>query len=499
MTAIAETRSGRIRGEQRDGVAVFRGVPYAAPPVGALRWRAPEREKPWAGVRDATRSGPVAPQAAGLVAQMLATGSETWDEDCLTLAVWTPGCDGRKRPVLVWIHGGGFTAGASSWAIYDGAALARRGDAVVIGINYRLGALGFLALPDSGDGACANFGLLDQIAALRWVREHAAAFGGDPDRVTLFGGSAGAMSIATLLAVPEAGGLFARGILQSGAARNVHSPDAAARVADAVARELGARPGDLAALRARSAHDVLAAQLRVGQELRTAMDALPFQPCVDGVLLPQPPCAAIRAGDAARVPLLVGTNLEEWNYYGIADPGARDVDEARLLARLARAVPGAEDRALEVYRSARSDRGEPVHPADLWFAIETDRWFRAPADELAATHAAPVWKYVFTWRTAAFGAGACHTLEVPFLFGLDSELGRAAAGGDERATALSRRMQDAWLAFAHCGDPRSADLPAWLPYAAPGRRIQLLGAECAAVDGFREPERAFWEARLRSG
>jgi para-nitrobenzyl esterase len=197
------------------------------------------------------------------------------------------------------------------------------------------------------------------------------------------------------------------------------------------------------------------------------------------------------------VPLLVGTNLEEWNYYGLSDPGARDLDDSGLLGRLARTLPGDAARALEVYRAARSARGEPIDAAELWFAFETDRWFRAPADELAATHAAPVWKYVFTWRTAVFDAGACHTLEVPFLFGLDSDLGRAVAGGDESAHALSLRMQDAWLAFARDGEPRGAELPDWLPYAAPGRRVQLLGAECPAVDAFREPERAFWETQLR--
>jgi para-nitrobenzyl esterase len=503
MQPCVETRSGRIRGERlSDGTLVFRGIPYAAPPTGPRRWRAPERETPWVGERDATRFGPAAPQGAGLVARLLGSHEERWDEDCLSLSVWTPGCDGARRPVLVWIHGGGFTVGASSWSVYDGAALARRGDAVVIGINYRLGALGYLALPDAGEGPSANFGLLDQIAALEWVREHADRFGGDPDAVTVFGSSAGAMSLAALLAAPAARGLFARAILQSGAAHNAHRPEAARRVAETFAGELGVRPGDLAALRRFAAKDVLEAQTRTSQALRVAIDALPFQPCVDGDVLPELPREAIRAGRAAPVPLLVGTNLEEWKFYGLADPTARELDLAALRERCGRALPGEHpeggrlaDRAIEVYTAARRERGESTEPPELWFAIETDRWFGAPAAELAATHRGSVWSYVFTWRTGALGglAGACHSLEVPFLFSLESELARVIAGEDPGARDLSRRMQDAWLAFARQGDPRTAALPDWRPHRLPERATQLLGVDCPVVEGFRERERRFWE------
>jgi para-nitrobenzyl esterase len=478
-------------------VSVFRGIPYAAPPVGALRWRAPEAEKPWAGERDATRDGPVAPQNAGFVARLLGSHEEDWSEDCLSLSVWTPGCDAAKRPVMLWIHGGGFTVGAGSWSVYDGGELARRGDVVVVSINYRLGALGFLAVPDRDEGAYANFGLLDQLAALRWVREHARAFGGDPDRITLFGGSAGAMSIASLLTAPAARGLFAGAILQSGAARNVHLPEAAERVTAHFARELGAEPGDLDTLRQRSADEVLAAQLRTSQALRPAMDALPFQPCVDAALLPEHPRDVVRAGAAAPVPVLIGTNLEEWKFYGLGDPEGNELDEAGLLRRCERILPGGDRAraAIEGIRAARRERGESVAPRDLWFAVETERWFRDAADELAAHHPADAWSYLFTWQTAALGgaAGACHSLEVPFVFGLGSELGRLITGDDPSAPPLCERMQDAWLAFARAGDPRTAAHPDWRPYTADVRLTQRLGVRDEIVVGERERERRLWE------
>ncbi len=501
-SASVETRSGRIRGELRDGVVAFRGVPYAAPPVGPLRWRAPRRETPWAGERDATRPGPAAPQNAGFVAQLLGAREEHFSEDCLSLTVWTPACDAARRPVLVWIHGGGFTVGASSWSVWDGAELARRGDAVVVAINYRLGALGFLALPGADDAAHANFGLLDQIAALEWVREHAERFGGDPARITAFGNSAGAMSIAALLAAPAARGLFARAILQSGAARSAHAPAAAERVAATFAREIGAAPGDLDALRRAPVDAVLGAQARTQVALRGPMDALSFQPCVDGALLPRAPHEAVRKGDAPALPLLVGSNLEEWRFYGLYDPKAGALDDAALLRRVARILPGEHpggasraERAIAVYREARRARGEPVTPADLWFAIQTDRCFREPAEELAQHHRGEAWSYLFAWRTTALGGapGACHSLEVPFVFGLASEAGRLVANGDPHAPALARRMQDAWLAFARDADPRTPELRDWRPFR-PARTTQWLAAECRALDAHRESERAFWES-----
>ena len=221
MDALVETRRGAVRGVGKDGLVLFRGLPYARPPIGPLRFRPPEPPEAWSGIRDATRFGSSAPQNGALIGPLMSLGIGRTGEDCLHLNIWTPAADGRRRPVMVWIHGGAFILGSGSQMLYDGAALARRGDVVVVTINYRLGALGFLRLRDrfgSRLPASGNEGLLDQIAALQWVRDEISSFGGDPGNVTIFGESAGAMSCATLLATPRAGGLFHRAILQSGAA-----------------------------------------------------------------------------------------------------------------------------------------------------------------------------------------------------------------------------------------------------------------------------------------
>ncbi|MGH7317841.1 MAG: carboxylesterase/lipase family protein, partial [Candidatus Rokuibacteriota bacterium] len=242
MDVLVETRRGRVRGVTESGLAVFRGLPFARPPVGARRFQPPEPPAPWSGVRDAARFGTSAAQNGALVGPLMSLGIGRTGEDCLYLNVWTPRPDRARRPVLVWIHGGAFILGSGSQLLYDGSRLARRGDVVVVTVNYRLGALGFLGVQDRFGRrlpATGNEGLLDQIAALEWVRDEIAAFGGDPDNVTIFGESAGAMSCATLLGMPRARGLFHRAILQSGAANYVWPRDTAARLADQVLAEIG--------------------------------------------------------------------------------------------------------------------------------------------------------------------------------------------------------------------------------------------------------------------
>src|SRR5579863_10236654 len=233
MRATASTCYGRLEGDEQDGLIVFKGVPFAAAPVGVRRWLPPERQAPWTGVRDARRFGAVAPQNP-VTNQALAAMKieQAHSEDCLNLNLWTPGLDGARRPVMVWIHGGGFTIGAGSQEIYNGAVLAKRGDSVIVTINYRLGPLGFLRLNDVTQGripSSGNEGLLDQIAALQWVRDNIAEFGGDPDNVTIFGESAGGMSVGAILAMPSARGLFHKAIPQSGACHTGATADRATR------------------------------------------------------------------------------------------------------------------------------------------------------------------------------------------------------------------------------------------------------------------------------
>ncbi|HKJ23964.1 MAG TPA: carboxylesterase/lipase family protein, partial [Myxococcota bacterium] len=498
MEIVIETSAGRVRGREADGVRVFRGVPFAAPPVGPRRFGPPAPVSPWAGVRDALEPGPAAPQNGGMVARLLGMGSGETSEDCLTLDVWAPSGGAAGRPVMVWIHGGSFTFGAGSQPMYDAAGLARRGDVVVVNLHYRLGALGWLALPSLAreeGGTLGNAGLLDQIAALRFVRENAAAFGGDPERVTVFGESAGAMSIGALLAAPEARGLFRGAILQSGAAHHAAPAERAIEAGERLLAELGIRADDVAALRSLPVEKLLDAQAAVQAVGGLFHRGLPFQPTVDGRVLPGPPHEALAAGEGADVPLLVGTNLDEWKLFGLGDPKASTLDDAALLRRCRRNLPDPHaERIVAGYRAARAGRASlaaggaslagaaSLEPRELWFAIESDRNFRLPAIRLAESwqrHGRPCWTYLFTWASPALdgAVGSCHALEIPFVFGLaGGEMVAGLVGDGDAARALSARMQDAWIAFARDGSPSAEGLPAWDAYEASRRATMILGA-----------------------
>jgi para-nitrobenzyl esterase len=408
---------------------------------------------------------------------------------------------------MVWIHGGSFTSGTAGSPIYDGSSLARRGDVVVVTINYRLGALGFLALHrlEEEEGVFGNLGLLDQIAALEWVREHVSRFGGDPARVTVFGESAGAMSAGALLATPRARGLFRRALLQSGAAENVSSREEGARVGACLVEELGLADPDPERLRSVPVADLLAAQQRTVAGMWRQVSGLTFQPVVDGVVIPGRPMERIRSGCAAGVSLLIGSNRDEYKLWNLADPKAAQLDRARLLRRCRHNIPGeGEDgishaeRAIETYARLREGKTS-VAPPDLWTAIETDRLIRIPALRLAdaqRAHQRQTYVYLFDWASPAMeGAlGSCHGLDIPFVFGTLRHPGVSAfAGGGPAAERLSSLIQDAWLAFARTGDPSHPQLGAWLSYDPETRPTQLLGAECELALAPFEEERRFWE------
>ena len=509
MTATVRTSYGALRGAEEDTPCVFRGVPFAKPPVGELRWRPPQPPERWGGARDALEFGPASVQAAGAAQESVtggafgAAGLPT-DEDCLTLNVWTPGLDGERRPVMVWIHGGVFRVGTGAAPIYDGATLARRGDVVVVTINYRLGVLGLMSLaglPGEPDSGGANFALLDQIAALEWVRDEIAGFGGDPDNVTVFGESAGAISIGALLGAPRARGLFRRAILESGAAADTATQEDAAASRETLMGALGIARGDAAKLRALTADSILEAQQSLAMPVGRGAGG-GFGPVVDGDLLPHQPIEGVREGVASGVAILAGTNRDEWKLFAAMMPGAADVDEG-LHARLAMAFPSDDERtsAIDAYRMVRAQRGEDTSPPELLSAILSDSTFRWPATRLTSAqhkHHAQTYMYLFTWPSQGAGGalGSCHALEIPFVFdSFETSLGELAGPGPE-AQALSQRMQDAWIAFARTGDPNHDGLPAWPTYE-PGRRATMqLDRECEVVDAPMEPERAFWE-RLR--
>jgi para-nitrobenzyl esterase len=494
---VVETRSGRLRGVEQRGVLIFRGIPYAAPPTGALRFCAPAPVAPWTGVRDALRSGPGAPQRGGTLSGAFAriVGPGTTAEDCLTLDLWTPAADGARRPVLVWIHGGAFVMGAGSALAYAGASLARRGDVVVVALNYRLGALGFLQLGDVAPGGRfdSNLGLRDQIAALEWVQGNVAAFGGDPANVTVFGESAGGMSVGTLLGTPRARGLFARAIAQSGAAHNTASRESAARVAATFLAALDLAPGEAERLRELPVVTLLDAQLATLARLGLTYGTLPFEPAVDGELLPEHPLDAIAQGSARGVPLLVGSNRDEWNLFLLMDAKARALDEDGLLRRYARSL-GADqvEGAHRLYRETLPR----ASPRARWAAYQTHRVFTAPAARLAELQSAhaPTYGYLFTWSPPLVRSrvGACHAIEVPLVFGTFRHplLRGLYLGG---ASAAAAALQRAWLAFARTGCPETGG--SWLTSSAANQRPQVLGGDDGgALDAF-ERVRGFWTER----
>ena len=508
MDPVVTTRSGKLGGAARPGVQVFRGIPYARAPRGALRWEAPMPPQSWQGVRDARASGPSAPQSAQvmlLIRRLIGASTRTQSQDCLYLNVWTPAADVRRRPVMVWIHGGGFLMGSGSVGLYSGAQLARTGDVVVVTINYRLGALGFLNLRECELGGAtppANLGLRDQIAALEWVRDNIEAFGGDPENVTVFGESAGGMSVGTLLGTPSAQGLFHRAIAQSGAAHNVSTRSQARRVGEIFLEELGAR--DRAALERASVSEILSAQQATTARADLLLGALPFQPSVDDDLIPTRPLEAIAKGLARHVPVLVGTNREEWRLFMLGDRRGRRLDEEGLRRRMARVLGGGNgegralaERALEVYGGAAGERRRG-HWGDVWSAFQSDRIFHHPAHTLArlqSDHHPGTRAYLFSWSPPGPGRriGACHGLEIPFVFGTLREPAlRPLFALTRTARQLSAQMQRAWIAFARTGDPSHEELPDWPAYDGDGAATLELSSDPRLLHAPFAPALRFW-------
>jgi para-nitrobenzyl esterase len=457
MDTVVESRRGKLRGRLSNGVTTFQGVPYAAPPFGVNRLRPPRAVEPWDGVRDALTFGPKSPQVAypaGIaeaLAELVGAG-----EDCLTLNVWTPDLGTAGRPVMVWIPGGMFEFHATgATAFYDGSRFARDG-VVCVTINYRVGAEGFLYL---GDGV-ANLGLLDQIAALEWVQENIAAFGGDPGKVTIFGESAGAMSVATLLTMPRAKGLFRRAIVQSGNTPNVTSAATAARIGRRLAEKLGVA-ASREAIAAISSERVLLAQAQLRDDLlarpdpafwgEVALSYLPWAPTVDGETIPAPPLDRIRAGAAADIDLLVGSNREETRLFLLSD-GSIDRITEEALAGMA-AAHGLPAEGLRAYRAAHPG----ASAGDLFSMIQTDWYWRVPAVRLADAHAsnarAATHMYEFAWRSPQMGGrlGAAHSVEIPFVFDTLG-LGTEPMLGRDPPQLLADAMHRAWVAFAAGGD-----------------------------------------------
>ena len=472
---IIETTTGKIEGSTENGLFSFKGIPYAAPPVGDLRWRPPQPCQPWKGIRKAQTFGASPPQPdTGIkeIAEFCVDGPRS--EDCLFLNIWTPGTDGAARPVMVWVHGGIFTMGSGSQASFSGHILASRGNIVVVTLNYRLGVLGFLNLNEVTGGkipATGNEGLLDQIAALEWIRNNIAAFGGNPQNITLFGESAGGMCIQCLMAMPQAEGLFHKAVLQSSIGPAVRTLDQAEKISARFLQLAGTE--DAAVLSRMPVHQVLAAQLKLN---RASGGKPPTQPVLDGKIICQPPLEAVKNGASPHIPLLGGTNAQEWKLFSATNPEMAKMDSASLNTRLQRLFPAEQVSGLiDKYRQVLLRQGEPAAAVDIFSAVRTAMVFREPLDrylEARCLHEKDVYSYLFTWKSAAFGGvlGACHGLEIGFVFGT-FEAGFGGSGPE--AAKLSLKMQDAWAAFARSGDPSCESTGYWPRYGEKKETLRL--------------------------
>lgn len=456
---IVSLTQGRVRGTLRNGSAVFLGIPYAAAPVGENRFAKPQPHAPWPDLFDATVLGPTAPQAVrpfpGLDVMPIVGTGWTRGDDYLTANVWTPDPAAKGLPVMVFIHGGGFIVGSNNVSGYDGSAFARSG-VVCISINYRMGIEGFLPIP----GIPTNLGLRDQIAALHWAKENAASFGGDPANITVFGESAGAMSIANLIASPLAKGLFRRAIIESGHGGMTRDVGVAQRLVKKLAKILKVSP-DAKGFSSASLEACVAAVEKVGQpttriDLRDAEGREPvfgisrFIPIHGDDVLPQKPLDALKAGAGADIELLIGTNAEEMNLYLVAT-GARD-KLGRLLSTyiLHRSLPQA-NKALKAYGIGLKGRQAGHALTDAM----NDLVFRWPARRFAEEHRGRTHMYEFEWRSPMFGGelGACHGIELPFVFKtLETMTGpEGLCGPVPPPQALAERVHDLWVGFARDG------------------------------------------------
>ncbi|ADP79340.1 carboxylesterase/lipase family protein [Pseudofrankia inefficax] len=480
---------GRLRGSRESGVAVFRGIPFAAPPVGALRFAAPRPAATWDGVRTAVSYGPPAPQTSE-IGEVPASQGESGD-DWLTVNVWSPEPDpAAKLAVLVWIYGGAYTFGVASRPEFDGGRLAREGGVVVVTFNYRLGIEGFAQIA----GAPSNRGLLDQVAALEWVRDNITAFGGDPDRVTIFGESAGGGSVAALLAMPRAAGLFRAAVAQS-VPGTFFSTDLAADIAAACADELGLAPtvADLAAVDPALlalAGDAVAATImerarRWGQPARRS---ILFAPVVDGDVLPATPWQALADGASRAVPLLVGHTRDEQRLFTAMSGLLGQVTPEQADAALQDFAPGPDGASR--YRDAYPE----ASPDQLYELVHSDWLFRMPTLHLAEAQAAAGGRahlYELAWPAPGMGGtlGACHGLDVPLVFGNLTGSQPAMLIGEPttpEAEVLSARMRTAWTSFATEGDP------GWPAYEPDRRLTQVFDTPSVITAYPEERSRLIW-------
>jgi para-nitrobenzyl esterase len=485
--SAAVTTSGKIRGAMLEKVHAFKGVPYGVSTEGAGRFMPPAKPQPWTGVRDALELGPASPQMpSNLIPESMAQQPKTdgnGSEDCLHLNVWSPSLSG-KRPVMVWFHGGGYSAGSANWAMYNGANLAAKQDVVVVTVNHRLNVFGYLYLAELGGDRFAqssNVGMLDCIAALEWVRDNIAAFGGDPGNVTIFGQSGGGGKVSTLMAMPAAKGLFHRAIAMSGSAVKGEPRDRATKGAETFMAKLGLKPNQVDELQKMPQAQLLQAMREVRIQLN---------PVVDGRTLPGDPFDPTAPAITANVPMMIGSTETEvtWNNSVNFDP----LDDAQLRDRITTSQHldvAAADRLIAVYRKGRPKASN----LDLFFIMSTDLSnFRTGTDteveRKAALGKAPVYKYYFQWYSPVREGKlrSYHTLDIPFVFE-NVDIAQSMVGSGQERYPLADKMSGAWAAFARSGNPNHKGIPNWQPFDETQRATMIFNNECRAVkDPYRE-------------
>jgi para-nitrobenzyl esterase len=498
----AATVYGKVRGVRQDGLAIFKGIPYAGSPGGAYRFKPAPKLKPWSGVRDATRYGAQAiqPPDPGWPKEWKPAESS---EECLFLNVWTPGvADGRKRPVMFYSHGGGFATGnggAEVWPQYlnhDGAALAKAYDVVVVTHNHRLGLMGYLYLGDLlGEEYAASgaAGMLDIVAALAWVRANIAGFGGDPDNVMIWGESGGGAKTTTLTAMPAAHGLFHKASVESGATLRLTPRAAATETAKTVLQRLG-----LGEKQARELVTLPAEKLRALQENLSGTNPMRFGPVVDGHFLPAHPYDPVGPSFSANIPMIVGYNKDETiMFLQRGDQAAFALDEAGLRQRLTPVLRDKTERVIEVYRRNRPG----ASPTDLYIAIGTAQWMGrnsiTMAERKIAQHGAPVYAYVFAYEsevpvspTVNYPQKAAHAMEMAFKFNHPDN--NPDTGKRSERYQAARNMSRAWASFARTSNPSHPEIPAWPAYTLERRATMILNTECKVVDDPNREERLVW-------
>ena len=504
---VANTKYGKIRGTANGSIKVFKGVPYGAPTSGANRFMPPREPAPWSDVRDTIAYGNRSPQsdAAGFMEEeVVSLDHSPMSEDCLYLNVWTAGLkDGKKRPVMVWFHGGGFSGGSGGNVRYDGTNLAKKHGVVLVTVNHRLNAFGFLYLGKLGGEKYAdsgNVGMLDIVAALNWVKDNIAEFGGDPDRVTIFGQSGGGGKVTTAMAMPQAVGRFHRVIAESGLALKAITPDEATEVATKIMAQLGLKPDQVDQLQQIPYPQILAAMAALGPAGNRFGPVLDHRSLVSGNGAFDP----VAPSQSAHVPMILGSTLTEITFMKTTplDP----IDEATLRADLKRGLK-VDDSEVEKLVTLYKRDFPQADNVRLFQLIATDNWLTANvalvAERKAALGQAPAYVYHFEKPTPVHDGKLAvpHTLEITYVFdNLDVPTDNAITGTGKDRYPLADKMSRAWTNFARTGDPNVAGLPHWRPYSASDRAVMIFNDQCKlVVDPHPEERAAITEIHMQQG